>query len=631
MAIKELKINFEGKQIAKKELELSLTLTKVREILLDLIITPFVFLNEDEKEIPKSEENDKILEDVLDGKNLNLAKEKIVRKVLGPEIDSIGSLKVHLFPQKDLTIQDKESSSNIMVIGETGTGKSTWINALINYLQGIQFEEKLRYNLFDEKKLQADYQSVHGKKPKGASVTDVPGVYNIEPTILFNNPIRIIDTAGYGDTRNTDTFNYDEKITQDINTLFESSTIENLNAVCLIFKATETRVHERTKYVITKLLELFGKDVKNNIVIIFTFANSFKDIPAMTTLADTTSPFYQHLGDLKNYKSFVFNSKVYFMDNDISDNSEKNKMEYDFENNAKSFGSLLKHIFSLNRISLESTKKVIRDRLHIKNNIKNLCSNLGDIMLQIDSTLFNMDELSKYQAELQSLKSAKFPLKKVIDYIEESEIIEKEVKCETDWYVLYCDTCKKVCHGKCKGPKEGFYSSTYGCDMIGTFSSSCSECKCGYTSHKFLQSYKVKEEKKNRKEIEKWVEDPNLKESKEKNIKAIAEMEKKKEITQNKLNQLNSQIQYSLMNGINCLFQLALKDDELNDKALKKDKKYGFTTQILNENLNKGKKKGTIYDEFIGNLPNIENICKSDQTKENAVEEIKEKLLNQKK
>ena len=107
-------------------------------------------------------------------------------------------------------------------------------------------------------------------------------------------------------------------------------------------------------------------------------------------------------------------------------------------------------------------------------------------------------------------------------------------------------------------------------------------------------------------------------------------MEKTIEITQNQLNLLNSQIQYSLMNGINCLFQLALKDDELNDKALKKDNKYGFTTQALNENLNKGNKKGTIYDEFISTLPKIENICKSDQTKENAAEEIKKKLLNQK-
>jgi len=227
-----------------------------------------------------------------------------------------------------------------------------------------------------------------------------------------------------------------------------------------------------------------------------------------------------------------------------------------------------------------------------------------------------MNNLSKYQTELQSLKNAEFPLKKVIDYIEKSEIIEKEVKCDADWYVLYCDTCKKVCHDKCKGPKEGFSSSTYGCDMIGTFSSACSDCKCSDTSHKFLQTYKVQEEKKNREEIEKWIEDPNLKESKEKNIKAIAEMEKTIEITQNQLNQLNSQIQYSLMNGINCLFQLALKDDELNDKALKKDNKYGFTTQMLNENLNKGKKKGTIYDEFISTLPKIENICKSDETKE---------------
>ena len=37
------------------------------------------------------------------------------------------------------------------------------------------------------------------------------------------------------------------------------------------------------------------------------------------------------------------------------------------------------------------------------------------------------------------------------------------------------------------------------------------------------------------------------------------------------------------MNGLNCLYQLALKDDVLNEIALKKDKKYGFTTQILND------------------------------------------------
>lgn len=629
MTEKELKINFDGKFITKKKLNIGLSLQKIREILLDEITMPFVFLNDEEKEINKVEEDNIKLEDVLDGKNVNLKKEKFIRKVLGEQIDLIGNLKVHLFPQKNLTNQQKECSSNIMVIGETGTGKSTWINALINYLQGIQYDENIRYNLFDEKKLQNDYQKLHGQKPKGSSVTDVPGVYNIEPTILFNNPIRIVDTAGYGDTRNDENFNYDEKITQDIQQLFESSTIENLNAICLIFKASETRVHERTKYVINKLLSLFGQEVKNNIVIIFTFANSYTDIPALNTLKDSTSPFVKHLGGIEKYKYFVFNSKVYFTDNNIADNNEKIKNEIDYQNNAKSFGSLLKYIFSLTRISLESTKKVISDRLHIKNNIINLCGDLGNVMLEIKSTLYNRDELYKYQEELKKLENSKYPLKKITDTIEESEIIEKEINCDTDWYVLYCSYHNKVCHDKCKGPKEGFFSSSYGCNMISIFGSKCSECGCSDSLHEFKTTYKIKEEKKTKKQIDKWVEDPNMKIKKEEDDKNKDEIKTKINELQNKLNEANTKIQYSLMNGINCLFQLALKDDELNHIALKKDKKYGFTTQILDENIKKNdkSKNNKIFDEFMNSLPNIEQICKNEKSKEKAVIELKEKLL----
>ena len=38
-----------------------------------------------------------------------------------------------------------------MIIGETGVRKSTWLHCFLNYLQGIQIEEKNRYYLFDEK------------------------------------------------------------------------------------------------------------------------------------------------------------------------------------------------------------------------------------------------------------------------------------------------------------------------------------------------------------------------------------------------------------------------------------------------------------------------------------------------
>ena len=97
--------------------------------------------------------------------------------------------------------------------------------------------------------MQEDYQRVNGRKILGASVTDYPNVYNIDRGALFNNSIRIIDTAGYGDTRNDSKHSFDEKIKVDIKNFLESSTINTINAICLIMKADENRLHDRIIWV----------------------------------------------------------------------------------------------------------------------------------------------------------------------------------------------------------------------------------------------------------------------------------------------------------------------------------------------------------------------------------------------
>ena len=48
--------------------------------------------------------------------------------------------------------------------------------------------------------------------------------------MLYNNPIRLIDTPGFGDTRGE---SYDEGIVNDIKNLFESSNIDTLHAICI--------------------------------------------------------------------------------------------------------------------------------------------------------------------------------------------------------------------------------------------------------------------------------------------------------------------------------------------------------------------------------------------------------------
>ena len=44
------------------------------------------------------------------------------------------------------------------------------------------------------------------------------------------------------------------------------------------------------------------------------------------------------------------------------------------------------------------------------------------------------------------------------------------------------------------------------------------------------------------------------------------------------------------MDAINTVFQLALKDDELSHIALKKDKKYGHTQRVIEENISEDNK-----------------------------------------
>ena len=72
--------------------------------------------------------------------------------MLGEKKESKNGIDYYVYPEYEFTEEEKRKSSNIMVIGETGVGKSTWIHCSINYLQGIELEEKYRYYLFDEKK-----------------------------------------------------------------------------------------------------------------------------------------------------------------------------------------------------------------------------------------------------------------------------------------------------------------------------------------------------------------------------------------------------------------------------------------------------------------------------------------------
>ena len=354
MATKEVKVCLGEDTIVIIELQTSISLEKVREILLAHINFDYIFLLDDEKtEVSKNEESDWKLKDVLDGKRLYIKKVIKKREMLGEKIESKNGIDYYVYPEYEFTEEEKRKSSNIMVIGETGVGKSTWLHCFINYLKGIELEEKYRYYLFDEKK-----QIEKLGKKVGDSITDHPTLYNIKETEVSKNPIRLIDTAGFGDTRGK---TYDDIITKDIRRLLTYD-INDIHAICFIMKSTETRAHERLIDIFDKLFSLFGKDVIKNIIVVFTFSDFSNNFVALDTLKNKDLPFHTIMGNIDQKPYFQFNKNAYFDTNiDIQ--------KYNFKQNKKNFEKLVDQVFNTPKVSLESTKEVVRNQEIIEDKI----------------------------------------------------------------------------------------------------------------------------------------------------------------------------------------------------------------------------------------------------------------------
>ena len=609
MATKEIKVYLGEDLKVTLELQTNILLEKVREILLAHINFDYIFLQDDEKtEVPKNEESDLILKDILDGKRLYI--KKIIKKriMLGEKIESKNGIDYYVYPKYEFTEEEKRKSSNFMVIGETGVGKSTWLHCFINYLQGIELEEKYRYYLFDEKK---QIEELGNKKQIGDSVTDHPTLYNIKETKVSKNPIRLIDTAGFGDTRGN---SYDDTITKDIRHLLTYE-INDIHAICFIMKSTETRAHGRLIDIFDKLFSLFGKDIIKNIIVVFTFSDFSDNFVALETLKNKNLPFHKIMGNIDEKPYFQFNSMTYF-DTNIK------KQKYNFEENKKNFEKLVDQVFNTPKVSLESTREVGRNQEIIEDKIIEISNDINNISCDLEQSMKLKQETEELIKEQQNMRKSENVIekRKVMKDKKEYEWVDEPLS--SGWYVLFCCTHDKICHRNCKGPKEGLHSSEYGCKKIGTFSRKCDNCDCHYSKHSFHNYVKEKKLVTKQVEVEEDWENPEKKASNEQLEKQRAELSEKIEEGNRKAEKLEGEINDNLNIGLNKLKEIVQKEKDLNKIAARPYPDNGYCKKILNEKIKDERFKKIL----IGILPEIESICSNNTEKNRTIEKIKKDL-----
>ncbi|CAF4978088.1 unnamed protein product, partial [Rotaria sp. Silwood1] len=191
-----------------------------------------------------------------------------------------------------------DETINILLLGETGVGKSTFINAFANYLifQSLEQAESnepivvipISFIMttgenFEERTVkfgEIDSYNNENFNTVGQSVTQHCKSYTFDLKRSDNNrrrKLRIIDTPGFGDTRGVD---QDERNMEYI--LQYMNNLTYLHAICFLLKPNSSRLNIFFRTCFMQLFSFLAPTAQRNIIFCFTNARSTFYTPGNT-------------------------------------------------------------------------------------------------------------------------------------------------------------------------------------------------------------------------------------------------------------------------------------------------------------------------------------------------------------
>ena len=346
-----------------------------------------------------------------------------------------------------------KSQKVIMMVGATGAGKTTMINGMFNYILGVDFENRFRVKLIEEKVANPEEGIT-----KGITAYTVYHQHGFK----VNNSLTIIDTPGFGDPAG---ILKDKTIKSMIETFFRTkgpNGIDVLDAVIFVVPSNANKLTPQQKYIFDEVLSLFGKDIKDNIFLFCSWCdNPEREPKAVETLEVARVPYSNkyykfNLGDLYN----------------MEQTSEFNKRYWKM--GAKSFQSFFKYLGLTEAKSLQLTKDVIQKRSELEDALSNIQEN---IKLEIN-------ELQKLNKEEEVLKKHEIEIDRNRNYTYEVDEQFVEVEpLEENMTAINCQICYVSCLRSRYQWKDSLLRQ---CWLFNKKPIGCCKCpnQCQYNSHR---------------------------------------------------------------------------------------------------------------------------------------------------
>ena len=440
----------------------------------------------------------------------------------------------------EFEISDEKNAIIMLFIGKTGDGKTTAINALFNIIKGIKLEDNYRFILIKEK-----------AKEKGQAESQTDGLHLYYIKDKNNNPIILIDSQGFGDTRGKQ---YDESIKQAFEYTFDNL-ISHINIICFVARSDNPRLDKLTKYIFSFATSLFSEELSKNFVILSSFADKYtiKKGPLYIN-SIVNDDFFKEILDKMDKKWWYAVDSLYLFDSDI-----KNKLciytfnQYEFLYNEK--------IVNLDKKDIRKSLEIIKIRIQIKIKIENIIyhyKNIKNKKKEINKIEENVNEFQKNINYIDDRINMKIREINYI-YIPDKDYQILSIEKERDRIINYLDNQYR-------------YYNVRRYRYVGGDHTSCNSCKNNIT-----KEYNIKKNIKETKEREK----NDLIYEKNKFINKKYSLNRNKDILNNSINIIYNDILLLIIDLIH--FENDIKNNCINKKHIEIENDYINTLIFQNE------------------------------------------------
>ncbi len=375
-----------------------------------------------------------------------------------------------IFGEKD----NHKPHKTILMVGETGTGKTTLINTMVNYFLKIEKNDKVWFEITDDKN--EDHRSLVQSQTSRITIYDL----NLQES---PNNLTIIDTPGYGDTHDIQN---DKEIARSLLNLSRCNDwVHEIHTVCLVIKATENRLSDRQQYILDAVQSLFGRDIAENIVLLFTHSMFLH--PKNALMAVEEAKVKCAVNDKNQPVFFLFNN----CQSEAAEQQNELMGQYAWDLSYKGIKGLFSFLDNIKPKTLKMTQDVLQQQEQLQANIMNLQSRVQEMELKKNELKQTQEALKKNKEDVRSNKNFEY---------EVDVTYKKKIPIDpTTWYLTKKATCCAVCEENCHYPGCWWADNLSWCSVMKN--DHCTVCskKCHHSKHiKEAAMYETKTRKKTR-------------------------------------------------------------------------------------------------------------------------------------